>query len=130
MTLSTYIQCAVVGIIGMLLHAIMKARSIQRKAKLANVEFKISEYFLKDWLSHSASFLTVILCLFLIDEFANISQYVMSYLKIGFAFVGYTGSDIASRFFSVVNEKVNRAIDFKTTIADEASHTTDKPTPK
>jgi hypothetical protein len=42
--------------------------------------------------------------------------------------VGYTGSDIASRIFGVVNKKINSAIDYKTTVADQATGDTEAPT--
>jgi hypothetical protein len=115
--------------IGMILQALLKIKSIQDKARKANVEFKAKEYLIDDWVSHSASFTTIILVLFFIDELANFSEHVMSYVKFGFAFVGYTGSDIMSRIFSVVNRRINNAIDYKTSIADETTGTTDKPTP-
>jgi hypothetical protein len=113
----------------MILQALLKIRSIQQKAKDANIEFNPRQYFIDDKISHGASLVTVIMVMFLVDEFAHFSEYVMQYVKFGFAFVGYTGSDIMSRFFSVVNKRINKAIDYKTSIADEATGTTDKPTP-
>lgn len=130
MTPQGYLMCGLVALFGMLLQILLKGIAVQKKARLANVEFKFIEIFTNDWLSHLASIVTIILALFLVDEFTNISEKVTDYIRIGFAFVGYTGSDIASRLFSVVNSKVNAAIDYKTTIADQANNTTDKPTPK
>jgi len=124
-----YLQCFAVGLIGMLIHSLIKMKHIQEKARLNNIEFKPIEYFTKDWVSHSSSLLTVILFLFLVEEFTNFNPFVADYVKIGFAFVGYTGSDIASRLFSVVDKKINRAIDYKTTISDTKTGTLDKPTP-
>jgi hypothetical protein len=46
-----------------------------------------------------------------------------------FGTIGYVGSDIASRFFSVVNNRLNSAIDYKTNQADEANGTLGTPTP-
>lgn len=129
MTLSLYIQCFAVAFFGMLLQALLKIKSIQDKAKKANVQFSPKEYLIDDWVSHSASLVTVIMVMFFVDEFAHFSEFVMMYIKFGFAFVGYTGSDIMSRLFSVVNKRINKAIDYKTSIADEATGTTDKPTP-
>jgi hypothetical protein len=129
MTLSIYIQCFAVGLLGMVLQALLKIKSIQDKARKANVEFSTKEYILDDWVSHTASLVTLCMCLFFVDEFTNFYTKASDYLKIGFAFVGYTGSDIMSRIFSVVNKRINNAIDYKTTIADEATGTTDKPTP-
>lgn len=129
MTFALYVQCFAVALCGMLLQALLKVKSIQDKAKKANVQFNPKEYFLDDWLSHSASLVTVIMVMFFVDEFAHFSAYVMQYIKFAFAFVGYTGSDIMSRLFSVVNKRINNAIDYKTTIADEATGTTNQPTP-
>ncbi len=129
MHLTDYIQCFAVGLLGMILQALLKIKSIQDKAKKANVQFSAKEYLMEDWVSHMASFVTLSMCLFFVDEFTNFYAKASDYMKIGFAFVGYTGSDIMSRIFSVVNKRINRAIDFKTTIADEASGTSDKPTP-
>ena len=50
-------------------------------------------------------------------------------IKIGFAFIGYTGSDVLNRVFSVANKKLNSAIDYKTNIADGATGNLEKPTP-
>ena len=129
MTLALYAQCFFVALFGMILQALLKVKSIQDKANKANVQFSAKEYILEDWVSHCASLVTVIMVMFFIDELALFSEYVMQYVKFGFAFVGYTGSDIMSRLFSVVNRRINKAIDFKTTIADESTGNVDKPTP-
>ncbi len=129
MTLTLYLQCFAVAFCGMVLQALLKVKSIQDKAKKANVQFSAKEYFLEDWVSHTASFVTVIMVMFFIDELSLFSEYVMQYVKFGFAFVGYTGSDVMSRIFSVVNKRINTAIDYKTTQADQANGTVDKPTP-
>lgn len=129
MTLELYFQCFIVALLGSLLQSGLKIKSIQDKARKANIEFRPWSYFKDDWLSLGLSVLTIIMFLFFIEEFANFSDRVMQYLKFGFAFIGYTGSDILSRIFSVANKRINNAIDYKTTIADEATGTTDKPTP-
>jgi hypothetical protein len=69
-------------------------------------------------LSITASILTIILFLLFLDNILKWKPVIVDYIKIGFAFVGYTGSDIASRLFSVVNKKINDVIDVKTNIAD------------
>lgn len=129
MTIQLYLTCFGIAFLGMVLQALLRIKALQEKARKANVQFSTKEYLIDDWVSHAASLTTVLIFLFLVDEFSHFSEYVMQYLKFGFAFVGYTGSDIASRLFSVVNKRINNAIDHKTTIADEQSGTTDKPTP-
>jgi len=129
MTLSLYIQCFAVALIGWALQTTLKMRALQLKARAANVIFKPVDYFKEDWLSITAAFLTIVLFLFFVSEFLNWQTWIISYVRIGFAFVGYTGSDIASRLFSVVNTRINAAIDYKTTISDTQTGTLDKPTP-
>lgn len=129
MTYQLYLQLFAVAIIGMALHTVLKMKSLHDKAKKANVEFKLSQYFKDDWLSITASVLTIILFLFFIDSILKWRPGVADYLTILFGFLGYTGSDIASRLFSVVNKKINSAIDYKTTIADVQTGDTQAPTP-
>ncbi len=113
-----YLQCFAVAIIGWALHTSLKLRSIQIKSKAANLEFKVRDYFNDDWLVIISCFLTIILFLLFIDEVFNINEKIIEYVKIGFGFVGYTGSDIASRLFSLADKKINSVIDYKTNIAD------------
>jgi hypothetical protein len=129
MSLTLYLQCFVIALLGGLLQTSFKMRSLQIKAKLANLEFSIKQYLKDDWIVIGGNLITIFLCLFFVDEILNIKPEAIDYLKLGFAFVGYTGSDILNRVFSVANKKLNSAIDYKTTIADEATGNTDKPTP-
>lgn len=131
--MNLYLSCFLIGLIGLALSMLMVIRSLQLKAKLANVIFNWKLIFTSDLLIQAAgSVLTVGLALLLLDSFLddypNIAE-KMSWVKIGFATIGYVGSDIASRLFSVVNKRINGAIDFKTNIADEATGTLDTPTP-
>jgi hypothetical protein len=82
MTLSIYIQCFAVGLLGMVLQALLKIKSIQDKARKANVEFSTKEYILDDWVSHTASLVTLGMCLFFVDEFTNFYTKASDYLKI------------------------------------------------
>ena len=113
-----YLQCFAVALTGWALHTSLKLRSMQVKSKVANLEFRLLDYFKEDWLSITACFLTIILFLLFIDEVLNINDKIIDFVKIGFGFVGYTGSDVASRLFSEVDKKINSVIDYKTNIAD------------
>lgn len=129
MTFKLYLVCFVVALVGMALHTALKMKGLQDKARLANVEFKAGSYFKQDWLSLTASFLTIILFLLFIDNILKWKPAVIDFVKIAMAFVGYTGSDIASRIFGVVNKKINIAIDHKTTVADASTGDLEAPTP-
>lgn len=113
-----YVQCFATAFSGWALHTVLKLRSMQIKAKAANLNFALHEYFKEDWLSITACFLTITLFLLFADEVLHFNEKIIFYIKIGFGFVGYTGSDVASRFFSVVDKKINSVIDYKTNVAD------------
>lgn len=121
MTIELYATCFCVALVGMALQTVLKMKSLQDKANAANVQFKVREYFQNDWLSITASILTIVLFLLFLDNILNWKPVIVDYVKIGFAFVGYTGSDIASRLFGVVNKKINNVIDAKTNIADNVN---------
>lgn len=114
MNFQLYLACFGVALVGMALQIVLKLKSLQDKAAAANVEFNARIYFRKDWLSTVASLLTIILFLLFIDNILKWKPAVVDFLKIFFGFVGYTGSDIASRLFSVVNKQINNVIDLKT----------------
>lgn len=114
MNLQLYLACFGVALVGMALQIVLKLKSLQDKAAAANVEFNVRIYFRKDWLSTIASLLTIILFLLFIDNILKWKPAIVDFLKIFFGFVGYTGSDIASRLFSVVNKQINNVIDLKT----------------
>ena len=119
------------GLIGMILQMLMKAKSIQDKARLSNVQFKFSEYFIKDWLSHMISTGAVVLYVILAKRRIMAAPDSVYELVLAVsATVGYSGADIVSRFFSFTNKRVNAAIDYKTTEIDKINNTVDKPTPK
>lgn len=110
MTYIDYLTCFIVGLLGAVIHALMKIKSIEEKAKIANVQFKAKDY--------------------LVDEINRVHKEIMCvlYVKFAFAFIGYTGNDIASRVFGAVNKRVNTIIDKKTSESDEANNVTE-PTP-
>lgn len=129
MTYALYIQCFTLGLLGALLHALVKIKSIQTKARKANVAFSAMDYVKEDFVSHLTSFTTIVASMFFIADVLHIKPELLYYLKFTFMFIGYTGNDIASRLLGAVNKRVNDAIDKKTTAADEATGTTHTPTP-
>lgn len=118
MNLNLYLACFGVAVVGMALQIVLKLQSLQQKATAANVEFNARLYFKKDWLSTIASLLTIILFLLFVDNILKWKPAIVDFIKIFFGFVGYTGSDIASRLFSVINKQINGIIDSKTNKAD------------
>jgi hypothetical protein len=130
MTIPLY-EVVLAGAIGMILQMLLKARSLQKKARLANVQFKFMEYFTDDYLSHLISTMAIALYVLLVrgrlhDVPVNLYEVILAFS----ATVGYSGADIVSRFFSFTNNKINAAIDHKTNQSDAADGTLGTPTPK
>lgn len=124
-------EIIIAGAIGMVLQMLLKARSLQQKARLANVQFKFMEYFTGDILSHLISLLAIGLYVLLVrgrlhEVPNNLKEIILAFS----ATVGYSGADIVSRFFSFTNAKINAAIDHKTTNSDRLDGTLNTPTPK
>ena len=126
--MNIYISCALMGLLGLLLSTITVIQSLKNKAKIANVIFTVSSYFKDDGVLTMAGSSVMIIMGLVVLEYVPPSTNPLLLIAI-FATAGYTGSDLASRFFSVANKRINDAIDYKTTIADKASGTLDNPTP-
>lgn len=124
-----YLWCSAVAIVGMALHTALKLKSLQDKARKANIEFSVRKYFVYDWLSVTISFLNVLLWLLLAEVGAKKAPNAVDFFPLVYGFVAYTGNDITSRVFSVMNKKLNTAIDHKTTVADAATGDLETPTP-
>jgi len=118
MQLKLYFVCFIISLVGMAFQIALKMKSLQEKSRVANIEFKPRQYFKEDWLSIAISMLAIILFLLVVDNILKWKPAIVDYIKIGFAFVGYAGSDVASRFFGVLNKKINIVIDTKTNISD------------
>jgi hypothetical protein len=129
MSFKLYLTCFIIALIGQVLFNVLKIKGIQDKATGNKIEFSVADFFKKDWLSILASLLTVILVLMCLDSLLKWKPEVVDYIKPIFAFVGYTGSDIASRIFGVMNKRINDAISYKSDIANQATGTLDTPTP-
>lgn len=128
-----YLTCFLMGIVGVALSTLTVLQSLTKKAKIANVIFNWKLFFSADiFIQLIGSLVTVGGALLLVGPF--IKQFPQFADKdfaimVVFATIGYLGSDIASRLFSVVNNRINGAIDYKTNQADEANGTLGIPTP-
>ena len=123
-----YFEIFVIGLLGAILHSLFKIKSIQDKARLANVAFKPIDYWKEDWVSHLTSLCTILMCMFFVTDVITVKPDALPYIRVSFGFIGYVGNDIASRFFGAVNKRVNTVIDQKTTVSDNVNGQT-QPTP-
>jgi len=115
-----YLTCTAIALIGMALQVALKLKSLQEKAAVSNAEFNVGMYFKYDWVSLLCSVLTIALFLFFLKD--AVEKYPnLLIIKLLFGFIGYTGADVASRLFSVVNKRLNHIIDLKTNVSDKVS---------
>jgi len=129
MTLSLYLTCFGIAILGLILSMLLSMRALKIKASLANVVFKPSSYFQDEWISILISLVVIGIFLSLLPWALNWKPDSIKFVRPIFATVGYMGTDIILKFFSAVNSRINSAIDYKTTISDKATGTLDAPTP-
>ena len=131
--MNIFLSSFLIGLVGLSLSLLTVIQSLTKKAKLANVIFDWKLFLKSDLiLQFVGSILTVALGLLLLNpffqQFPKYAEKVFA-INVIFATIGYMGSDIASRLYSVVNSRINAAIDYKTTISDKATGNLDNPTP-
>lgn len=131
--MNLYLQCGLISLIGLALSILTVIASLTKKAKIANIAFNWKLFLTQDVLIQAAgTLLTVALGLMLLGpalkQYPKFADNTLAILCI-FATIGYVGSDIASRFFSVMNNRINNGIDSKTTISDIQTGNLSAPTP-
>ena len=132
MTHELYIQCVIAALIGNVVHILFKIISLVKEHKVANIEFTFKGYLKDDKWVIMADLASAFALVFIVDEWVVDDSYawILSKMKSIFFFVGLTGSYVIMYFGSVATKKLQKAIDYKTSIADTASGTLDQPTPK
>ena len=131
--MNLYLNCFIISLLGLALSQLLIIRNLTGKAKLSNVIFDWKLFWKTDLIfSVIGTLITVGIALMLLGpflksypSFANNTLVIL----IVFSTLGYIGSDVASKFFSVVNSRINAAIDSKTTLADTATGNLGAPTP-
>lgn len=127
MSLPLPISCILMGLLGLVSSTLLILRSLNRKATAANLIFTPKSYFKDDWYTPVASIVAVIMAFILLPY--EPKTWSPAVTLILFGTIGYMGSDISSRVFSVASNKLNAAIGFKSQISDSSTGTTDAPTP-
>jgi hypothetical protein len=106
------------GCLGVFLQICLKVKSLKQSSAAANMQFVFSKYLQDDWPSIAASFITVGCFIVFIPDIIQMKPDALKFGRIGFAFVGYTGSSIIQALFSVTSKKILQLTDIKTNIAD------------
>lgn len=108
------------GLLGVLFHCCFKANSLKNQANVGNIQFSIKVYLIEDWISISASFLSVLIWFALFGEVATRYPELENYKRGTFVLMGYSGSYIIQYFLSTAEKKISSIIDKKTDIADDS----------
>jgi uncharacterized membrane protein len=145
-----YLNLIFTSIIGMAFQLYFKSMSQQDMAKKANIEYSIKAFLIKDRKAIIGTFLTLCLFFLLFGEAINsvvthssteLSPYFWGLImlspkmiatfsvKVICVTVAYMGQDVALRFLGRTSKEIRAVIDEKTTKADLAEGTIDKPTP-
>jgi hypothetical protein len=134
----------IVSTMGLLFSILAKAKSMESKANKANISFSMSDFVKRDKLTILTTYVVIALALmifapilrpdvlitkdrpvtFFFELFTvSVVDIYKIFINIVFATLGYSGMDIALRFFSRTNKMINDKIDEKTTIADSVTGT-------
>jgi len=120
MNQAQYIQCFLGGMLGILAHVfIFKIPALKEASRVSNVRFRIGTYLNDDWAVIFASFLSVVIVMFVMDEIIAESPCIAENIKWFFITIGYTGSSIIQTKLGRSSKKINEVINYKTDIADK-----------
>lgn len=120
MTALNYIQCILMGLLGIAAHLLLfKIPAERKRAKAANVKFDFLVYMSNDIYAIMGAFVTLTMCIIGIDEIIGYKPSVLGFVKWFFGFVGYTGSSVMVSLFGKFGDKVQGIVNVKTDIADE-----------
>ena len=131
--MNIYLACTAMGILAMLLTQVVIVQKQRKKYKVANLIWEWPVYWKGDFIFQIlGTIITIgmglILLVYFLQQFPAVKNtpfFVASF----FGFVGYTGTDSATKFFSVINSRYSSAIDYKTDIADNLTGNAGTPTP-
>jgi hypothetical protein len=106
------------GFLGVLLQVTLKINSLKKSAAAANMDFVFLKYLRDDWPTIAGSFISVFLLALFLPEIVAIKPEALHFARLGFAFIGFTGSSVILMLFSATSKKILAVIDLKTNIAD------------
>lgn len=122
-------KCILMGLCGTLLSLLAVNYSLSRKAKAANLIYSFRDFLGTDWFAPAISVVAIVMAVIGLPYIPSSWHNNSGVILIIFATIGYSGNDLVSRFFSVVNQRLNAAVDVKTTQADVINGTMSTPTP-
>jgi hypothetical protein len=120
MTLSLYLQCVLMFVLGQAAHLfLVKVPAVKERCRVANKPFAWKEWWRCDWNVIIGTQIIGALLIVGLDQFLHWKPQVLDYVKWFFAAVGAFGSTVAMAKMSQFEKSLNNVIDIKTDIADE-----------
>ncbi len=108
----------IAGLLGVFIHSCLRANSLVKDAKTANIPFTVRDYLEKDFLGIAVSVGMVFVWLLIFPEVAKVRPNVLIFTRITFFAMGLLGSYIAQIVFSKAKGYIRSIVDKKTNIAD------------
>lgn len=106
------------GFLGVIAHCFIKANSLEKDAKVANISFGVKDYLCRDWFSIGLSLIAVFIWLAVFGEVSKKYPLIQDYVRCSFAGMGFMGSYLLQTFFGKGKQYIREVIDVKTDIAD------------
>ena len=129
MSVSLYINCSIIALLGLALAVLLQMKSQNEKAKQANLIFSPAIFIKAEWITISISIVVIIIGLYFIPIVVDIKPQYLPYIKPAFLPLGYMGTDIILKLFGVMSKRLNAAIEMKSKESDAQTGTLDAPTP-
>jgi hypothetical protein len=121
MTLSLYLQCIAMYVLGQAVHLfLLKIPNIQKRATAANYEFTFKAYWKSDWYIVAGTLALGIMLTIGVDQLISWKPAILNIVKWFFGFVGVSGSTLVMSKYGQFEKRIMNVIDVKTNIADEA----------
>ena len=119
MTLSLYLQCVLMFILGQAAHLfLVKVPSIKERCRAANKKFTWKEWWDCDWNVIIGTQIIGALIIIGLDQVLHWKPQILEYVKWFFAGMGAFGSTIAMAKMSQFEKSINGLIDIKSNVSD------------
>lgn len=106
------------GFLGVTAHCLLKAESLKRDARTANMPFKFYDYLSNDYLGICLSFISVLIWVIIFPEVSIKYPVLENYIRGSFVLMGLSGSYLVQLISSRSKQEIRNVVNTKTDIAD------------
>jgi len=119
MTLSLYLQCVAMLLLGQALQLfLIKIPAIKERCRVANKPFSMSEWWGSDWNLVIGTAVIGAMAIIGLDQLVHWKPEILNYVKWFFGGIGAFGSNLLLSKWSSFEKALNSIVDKKTNIAD------------